>query len=545
MRNLGPARLAAMAGMGLALLAFIAFFATRFTTQPMELLYGNLAAGEAKTIIAQLEDQQIPYEMRANGTEIFVPADQQLKLRVQLAEMALPTGASMGYEVFDQQGTLGSTSFMQNVNLLRALEGELARTVRAIDSVQAARVHLVLPKREMFSRETQEPSAAVYVKLNAGSLRSEQITAIQQLVAASVPQLSPQKVSIVDEHGRLLSSGFEDQEQMVAMRQEEMRRDYERTLSDKIVSLLERTVGPGKVQARVSADMDFDRQVIEEEVYDPDGQVVRSTTTREETIASTENDQGAVTVEQNLPDPGLGGNNPTASNNESRIEETVNYEISRRVTNRVKESGIVQRLTVAVMVDGITEPPPADAAEDAQPTYTPRSEEDMEKLGALVRSAIGYDANRGDQVELVNLRFAQLDTGLDDAVPWEFLGFTKEEVMRMAEGLGVAVVAILAILLVVRPLVNRAFETMPATDEHGQRLLTAEGAGAPQLAGPGGMPIPSGMVDEDLEIPEDLIDIDKVEGRVKASSLRKIGEIVDKHPEEALSIIRNWLYQES
>jgi flagellar M-ring protein FliF len=170
----------------------------------------------------------------------------------------------------------------------------------------------------------------------------------------------------------------------------------------------------------------------------------------------------------------------------------------------------------------------------------------MEQITALVQSAVGYDAARGDQIEVLNMRFADLDALFAEEEPWTFMGFTKDEIMRMAEGLGVAIVAILVILLVVRPLVTRAFESLPSGADGGATgLLSAEAAGAPQLPGPATAPVPIGLGEDDFEDPDELIDIEKVEGRVKASSLRKIGEIVDKHPDEALSIIRNWMYQES
>ncbi|EKV26550.1 Flagellar M-ring protein FliF [Caenispirillum salinarum AK4] len=532
LKNLGPMRLAALAGVGVGLLAFIIYFATRFTATPMELLYGNLEAVDSNRIVQELEAQNIPYELRNGGADIYVGADQVLRQRVSLAEFATG-GATVGYEVFDEMDSLGATNFMQNVNLVRALEGELARTVAAIDSVKAARVHLVMPKRELFSRETQEPSASIYIKMKTGRLDQGQVNAIQQLVAAAVPQLKPSRISIVDEAGTLLSRNFEDDGDMLAFTREEMRLKTEQRLARNIEQLLEQTVGPGKARAEVRADMDFDRTVTEEEIFDPESAVPRSTVNLEEQAQTRENDPGAVTVQNNLPDANLNAGGPTATSSESRTEETVNYEISKRVVNSVSDGGEIERLSIAVLVDGTY-----DVAEDGTRTYVPRSDEQMDKIATLVRSAVGYDAQRGDQVEVINMRF----TSLDDFMPedaWTFMGFTKDEIMKMAEGLGIAIVAILVILLVVRPLVTRAFES--AAPDEADMLSADAAAGVPQLTGPGSMPVP---VDEEMEADE-LIDIDKVEGRVRASSLRKIGEIVDKHPEEALSIIRNWLYQEA
>lgn len=534
MRNLGPGRLAALAGVAIGILGFIIYVTTRLSTAQMELLYGDLQAGDANAILKELDARKIPYELRANGAEVYVPSDQVLKLRVQMAEQALPAGGSLGYELFDNVDSLGATNFMQNVNLVRALEGELSRTIRSIDGVAAARVHLVMPKREMFTREVQEPSASIYIKMTRGRLSKEQVQAVQHMVAAAVPKLEPSRISIVDERGTLLSQGMGDKGQLALQTQEELRLQEEMRLARSVEDLLERSLGPGRVRAEVRADMDFDRVVTQQEIYDPDSQVARSTVTREENIQSNESDPDTVSVAQNLPDAQTATSGPSATSQENRLEETVNYELSKKVVNQVKEGGVISRLSVAVLVDGTYQ---TDA--EGNKVYQPRSEEQMDKLSALVRTAIGYDANRGDQIELVNMQFQSFD--LDVEEPWMFMGFTKDEVMRMAETLGVAIVAVLILLLVVRPLVTRAFEAQAATPEGA--LIGADGTMAPQLMGPGGsVPAP---IPEEEDISDELIDIDKVEGRVKASSLRKIGEIVDKHPEEALSIIRNWLYQET
>jgi flagellar M-ring protein FliF len=541
---LGPVRLAAVAGAGIAVIGMILYFASQFSSAQMDLLYGDLAPSDAKGIISQLEDQNIPYQMADNGKSILVPSDQVLKLRVQMAELAMPTGATVGYELFDNTSALGATQFTQNINMVRALEGELSRTIRSIDGVEGSRVHLVMPRREPFTREQVSPSASVVVRMRGRRLQPGQVIAIQNLIAASVPSMVPSQVSIIDERGNLLTKSAEEGGAMAQATQEELRKSEERRLARSIETLLERTVGLGKARAEVVAEMDFNRTVTNKETFDPDGQVLRSSTTIDEANKSSDAIE-SVSVAQNLPAGSFNNNGgaPTSTTEENRTEETVNYEITKVVTNQIKEAGEVRRLSVAVMVDGVTT---TDANGDK--TWAPRSQEEMDKINALVRSAMGFDATRGDQVEVVNMRFVDSDELFPTEDTWQFAGFTKEEIMRMAEGLGVAIVAILVILLVVRPLVTRAFENLPSGgDQSGGGLLTAEMGGAPQLTGPGGVPMPAGMmgVPDDLDDAEELIDIDKVEGRVKASSLRKIGEIVDKHPEEALSIIRNWLYQES
>ena len=532
-RNLGPARLAAMGGVAVGLIAFIIFFATRFSAAPMELLYGSLSATDSREITKQLELSGIPFTTANNNTEIKVPGEKVTPVRMQMAELGLPSGGSVGYEVFDSMDALGSTNFMQNVNLVRALEGELARTIKSIEGVQNARVHLVMAQREMFTRETQEPTASVYIKMKSGRLSETQVSAVQHLIAAAVPKLKPSNISIVDERGALLSRSYENDEQMVAQQQDESRNKLEKRLSQAAISMVESSLGPGRVRTEVRAEMEFDKVVTAEEIFNPDQQIPRSSVTVNETNTTNETQPNDVSVANNLPDAQANGAAGRASTNENRTEETVNYEISKKTVNQVRESGTLKRLSVAVLVDGTY-----TTAEDGTRTYAPLPEETMTKIEGLVKTAIGFDANRGDQIEVVNMPF----TGFDDLAngPEEFnlLGFNKEEIMRMAEGLGVAVVAVLVILLVVRPLVTRAFESMP----QGEDALMSDGMA--QLSGPGGVPMPSAQQEEEDDLDE-LIDIDKVEGRVKASSLRKIGDIVDKHPEEALSIVRTWLYQET
>ncbi len=532
-RNLGPARLAAMAGVAVGLVAFIIFFATRFSSAPMELLYGNLSATDSREITKQLELSGIQFKTENNNTEIMVAAEKVTPVRMQMAELGLPSGGSVGYEVFDSMDALGSTNFMQNVNLVRALEGELARTVKSIEGVQNARVHLVMAQREMFTRETQEPTASVYIKMKSGRLTENQVNAVQHLIAAAVPKLKPSNISLVDERGALLSRSYENDEHMVAAQQDEARNKLEKRLAQAVTSMVESSLGPGKVRTEVRAEMEFDKVITAEEIFNPDQQVQRSSVTVNETNTTDESQPNDVTVANNLPDAQANAGSGRATSNENRTEETVNYEISKKTVNQVRESGTLKRLSVAVLVDGTY-----TTAEDGTRTFAALPEETMAKIDSLVKTAIGYDANRGDQIEVVNMPFTGFDDLLNAEPEFNLLGFNKEEIMRMAEGLGVAVVAVLVILLVVRPLVTRAFESMP----QGEDALMSEGMA--QLTGPGGVPMPGSQQEEEEDLDE-LIDIDKVEGRVKASSLRKIGDIVDKHPEEALSIVRTWLYQET
>ena len=532
LRNLGPVRLAIMGAIMLGMIGFFIFLATRLTPS-MVLLYGDLNADDSSRITSQLSSQNVPFELLQGGSQIMVPSDRALKLRLSLASQGIPSGGSLGYELFDDKQTIGTTSFVQNINLVRALEGELARTIQTISSIRSARVHLVFPRRELFSREKHLASASITLRMGDGLLERDQIAGIQHLVAAAVPGLVPARVSIISSsNGKLLAGGFEeDSASFMAVKSQEQRRNFERRLSRTIESLLEKTVGFGKVRAEVKADMDFDRISTTDEKFDPDGQVIRSNQSIEETnqTRDTEGTQ-PVTVGTNLPDPNVGsGENASSSGAQSRIEETVNFEVSKKIINHVREVGIINRLSVAVLIDGVR------GIDDGEPTYQPRSEAEMELLATLVRGAIGFNADRGDTVEVINMEFADV---MVEGIELElFFGLDKNDLLRMAEVLVLSIVAILVILLVVRPLVSRAFESIPSAAAAGERLLTDQ-AGA--LTAPG---IPSEVTVGEERF-EELIDIDRVEGRVKASSMKKVGGLVEKHPEEALSIVRSWMYQE-
>ncbi len=539
-------RLTAIAGGGVAVLAFIIYVMARMSSPPMEMLYGGLDLQDANMIVNKLQTDKVPYELRHEGSEVWVPRDRKLDLRVKMAEQQLPSGGSVatGYEIFDKGDMLGSTSFMQNINLVRAMEGELARTIHAIDRVKSARVHLVLPKREMFSREVQDPSASIVLKMDGNArLSKQQVQAIQHLVAAAVPKLKPSRISIVDDKGTLLARGADDDRQAAAENADELKLNTEQRLQRTIEDLLERSIGPDRVRAEVSVELDLDRVATTQETYDPDSKVVRSQVTVEEGEQTQDAESNAVSVQQNLPDAGANNAGAKSQSKQNRTQETTNYEISKTTKNLVKELGTVKRITAAVLVDGRYAPPTAEGQKKL--VYQPRSEQEMDQLAALVRNAIGYDANRGDQVEVTNMPFAGHDEPEPDGTENKLFGFDRDFVEKVASNLGLSVVAILFLLLVLRPLVSRAVESMAAQGMSDRRMLT-EGAGPP-LLGPGAMPPApaAGMLADEMETVDELIDIDKVEGRVKASSIRKIGEIVEKHPEEALGIIRGWMYSDT
>lgn len=584
-RNLGLTRLIIIVGVTLSVVVFFVFLANRVSRPDMALLYKELELDDAGRIVQMLEQRNVRYELRNNGTEILVPRDTVARMRMAAAEEGLPFGGNVGYEIFDRTDALGTTSFVQNVNLLRALEGELARTITSLNRVSKARVHIVLPKRKVFQKDNQKPSASIMLTVR-GSLDGPRVLAIQNLVAAAVAGLEPAHVAVIDSRGNLLSRVVDSNGGLAAPGSlQELRVAKEQRIKLAVESLLERTIGPGKVLAEVSAELNHDRITTNTETYDPEGQVIRSTQLREEKSESSEGDnEQAVTVANNLPDgqesQGQGSNSKSSN---SVSEETTNFEITRETTTLIREAGLVKRLSIAVLVDGTYTPA---AEEGGQPTYVPRSAEELDQLTKLVQSAIGFDAARGDTVELQSMRFVSQDIEEPEIEkPFEILGMQKDELIRMAEMAVLAVIALLVMLFVVRPMMNRVLNADPdGVDDPALALISgngtlalsgaAGGAGGAQmlagggaagggavgaLSGPGGgvaaLPGPGGggqlaiggggAAGEEGDVDgEAMISMDQVEGRVKESSLRKIADIVEKHPEEAVAILRNWLYQD-
>jgi len=539
-------RLIAIAVVAFSLLGFFGFITTRITASPLALLYTELDQQDASAIVQKLDGQKVPYQVDANGTLIRVPSDQVGKLRMMMAADGLPKGGSIGYEIFDQKEGFGTTSFVQNINHLRALEGELARTISSMNPIQTARVHLVLPQRELFSHSTQAATASIFIKTRGGAVLSrEQIAAIEHLIAASVPQLQPNQVSIVDDRGNLLAKPTDSGAGGSSDSPDDMRMNFEQAQVKKIEELLSQTLGFGKVRAQVSADLDFDRITTNSEIFDPESQVVRSTqNTTEDATTSDGGSSGTVSVSNNLPsNPAQVANSSAgggaSGNKNSRSEQTINYEINKTVRSQVRESGQVKRLSVAVVVDGIT-----TADEKGAPTYTPRTDDEMKKIRDLVASAVNFDANRGDTLQVTNMKFSQGDAPKDQgSSPDLLMGIPKVDMFHAAETLVLAIIGLLVVLLVVRPILRKVLDSAGSVGGEQQALLSG-GYSAAQLAAPSG----GGQIEEtsatESEI-ERMIDVSRVEGRVKASSLRKVGEIVDKNPDEAVAILRNWMYQES
>lgn len=537
LKGLGPARLAAMGAMAALLVGLFSFIIIRATAPQMVPLFTDLTLEDAAAVVSQVETQGISYELGVDGRSILVPQENVHRLRMTLAEAGLPSGGGVGYEIFDKTDTLGATSFVQNINRLRALEGELSRTIRSIGRISSARVHLVIPEKQLFQRDREPPTASIAIKVQ-GSLSNGQIRAIQHLVATAVEGLEPSYVAIVDERGTLLASGTGDKDGLGGRSSlDERRLTLETRLRQQVEEILNNVVGAGRARVRVAADLNYNRKTETQELFDPDGQVLRSSQSKEENSSSS-NGEETVSVGNQLPNADTGGDT-TGSKDASNIsEEILNYEISKSTVTEIYEAGGLERLSVAVLVDGTY-----TADEDGRQIYQPRSTQELEQIATLVRTAVGFRKHRGDTVEVVNMRFVEAPTQAFADGESGLFDFTRADIMKFAE-LGVLfVITVLLLIFAVSPLMKRILATeeeKAALAEGGVKLLPDGTLVAEEPARL------EGAVDEVQAAPTEIptaewIEDAKMLAALHQSSIQEISEMIEESPSEAVNIIRGWL----
>jgi flagellar M-ring protein FliF len=529
--KLGPARLAAMGAVTLVLVAFFGFVIMRVSQPAMGVLYADLSLQDASTIIRDLEAKGITYETRADGQTIMAPRADLARIRMDLASKGVPAGGGVGYEIFDKGDAFSSTSFVQNINHLRALEGELSRTIRSIGKVQAARVHLVIPERRLFDRDREAPRASIVLKLR-GELEAGQIRAVRHLVASAVEGLKPENISIVDEQGRLLADGAQGESALTALAVDEKQAGVERRLRGQVEEIVAGIVGSGRARVQVAAELDVNRIESRSETFDPESRVVRSTQTRAENQVTSGQD-GAVSVGNELPGANQQPNANAPKDASNKNEETINYEISHTTRTEILEGGRLKRLSVAVLVDGLY----AKGA-GGEVTYQPRPQEELDRIATLVRTAIGYDKNRGDQIEVVNLRFAEAPQSMDlkpESLVSSLLDPSKEDLLRYVELAVIALLTVIVLVTVVRPLVRKAIG--PETAKLSQLTAAAASvASSSPVSAPDGTPIRESQAVK-------MIELAKVNGQVQQQSLERIGELVKASPSESVSVLRQWIHE--
>ena len=463
-----------------------------------QVLYSNLSEEDAGLIIQKLREQKILYRVSA-GT-IMVPSDKVYDVRLQLAGQGLPQGGGVGFELFDKT-SFTMTDFVQKLNYRRALQGELSRTIRSLSEVDQCRVHLAVPEKSLFINDDQRPKASVLLKLKPGrTLSQSQVQGVVHLVSSSVEGLDPKDVSVVDSRGEMLTSAFEGAIGITGG-QREYQRNIEKDLESRIVGILEPVVGKGKARAKVSADIDFTKVEKTEEKYDPDSQVARS----EQKIMekSVNGNRGGVPgVSSNLPGKPATQTASTQAQSEKK-SETTNYEISKVTSHVINSSGEIKRQSAVVLVDGTY----ASAQQGSQEKkYVPRTAEEVTKFEDMIKKAVGFRADRGDEVRVVNMPF-------EESLQ-EDLSENKKEIIPAVIPILKYLIPIVALGLVfffvVKPLMNA-------------------------LTSPTGVPRPA------MTLPQTVADIEKTMEITRKPNVDNLIEWTKKNPQEATNLIKNWM----
>ncbi|GBR20747.1 flagellar basal-body MS-ring/collar protein FliF [Asaia spathodeae] len=536
LRGLGRTRLIALGAAGVTLLAFLGFLVLGKAQKPTALLYGNLDLSEAARMVEDLDKNHITASTSPDGGSLYVAPDEVAKARLLLAKDGLPNGGSVGYELFDKSATLTSTQFEQNINETRALEGELERSIRLLQGVRNVRVHLVLPHRDLFSVQTNPSQASVVIDIGrAGRIATDGIQAIQNLVAAAVPGLRPQSISIVDTRGDVLAKpgepNSEDGQEAIF---EKFRHSEETRLSQAVEEMLIPTLGTAHIRARAAVVINNDEVHETEESFDPNQQVLRSQQTSSDKSVNTEASPNT-SVANNLPNANAGQANRTGSS-DTRDEETNNYEIGKRVRVVSQIHPRVARISMAVMVDG-------SYVQDKKgnATWKPLDQAEIDRITTLVKTAVGYDKARGDQVEVVSMRFMP-DGGIEP-LPAAPGFFSKDNLLYLAEWVVPILLALGAGFFALRPLLRRGRGGLPAlaggSGPMALEALDRDGLGTTAT----GMNSLEGGSANSLALHEgnETVAIDGVEGQARAGIIAKVADRIDQSPEGSLSIIRGWL----
>ncbi len=554
LKSLGAARLATMGAVGVGMLAMLAMLTLHGSgTPPMALLYGNLDLHDVGQIAEALDKAHIQHQLGGQNDEILVPADEVASARLLLAKTNLPAGGSVGYEIFDRSDSFTATQFEQDINQTRALEGELTRSILLINGIRGARVHLVLPHREPFASEQQPAQASVLLSMvGSARLDPEGVQAILNLVSAAVPELKPQNIAVVDSRGDVLARAGQPTGVLGAARSvDELRQATELRLSRAVEEMLTPTLGADHVRAEAAVTMDIDQIRETHESFDPDQQVLRSQQTTSDKSRNTEA-QPNTSVQNNLPNANAGS--AQSGSQDDKQNEISNYEIGKTVRTVIEDQPRVARVSLAVMVDGTT-----TIESNGKPLWRPRSQAELDQIATLVKSAIGFNAKRGDAVSVVSMRFALPDLPETAPVAAGLFGLhlSRDDVVHLGQSGLVGLFVLVSLLFVVRPMVMRLTgpEGATAVSADPSVGLSALGAGLsydqtrrPALSGPqstiGGLALPPPATDETEFADDSMVSIANIDGRLRASSIRQIVELVSKHPEESLSILRSWLGNE-
>jgi len=475
----------------------------KWATQPeYAVLVSDLDPADAQDVVDELGSNNVPYKIVQGGRGIMVPRKKVYQWRLKLAAKNLPASTNLGYEIFDRKD-IGVSEFVQKLNYRRALEGELARTIESMAEITRSRVHIVLPKTRLFKEDQKAPTASIFLSMRGGlSLTNQQIKGITLLVARSVEGLKPDNVTIVDSHGNVLTKN-NSADSFAGLRegQIDMKNRIESYLQDKAQSMLDRVLGPGNAIVRVTSDIDFRKFEKTNESYDPDKTVVLSEEIENQTVSDS------------------------ASSGENGSEHTItNYQLAKSVEHEIDQGGSIKRLSVAVLVNGrLIDTTTTDGKKEK--IYQPRSAEELAKLAALVRNAVGLNDSRGDQLDIQNMPFEQQDW-LDDGQPKTF-GLLDKWAPLIEKG--VIALIVLVSLFVMRSKFNKAKRSLMGESEQGDRRL----------------PLPAGEKTEESETDEEA-EYNAFEKKLKGKSALQetVAEFATRNPAIAANLIRSWIAEE-
>jgi flagellar M-ring protein FliF len=532
-----------------------------------KLLFSGLELEEAAEISGKLDTAGIAYSLEGGGSAIFVDASKVEDARMMLSEQGLPTRGSVGWEIFDKSDALGETQFVLNIKKLRAMEGELERSIASYDMVQSANVHLSVPERPLFQQNSDKPKAGVVLKLSGNMLPPEKVRAIRNLVASQVPGLAVEAVTVTSTDGRLLAAATDDSGTGVGggSTADERRAAMEESYRRKVMDVIENIAGPGAAKVTVSIEADFNKVTQSSETFNPDSRVVRSETTVEDSQSDTSMAPGdETTVANNVPTGAapVAPPQPQSQRTGNRTEATINYEMDKTVRTEIIEGGAIKRLSVAVAIDQVRVP----GAEGAAATWQDRSPEEIARITSLVKSAVLFSEPRGDVVTVESSAFARPDTALDGGEPPGPFDLDKFDLVRIGEILALVLTALALVFFVLRPLVG-GLMSRPEPEDLPPEIKALKGAKRAKAIAAHQASIANShtvtMVTEEstrtsqfpegktvsFEIPQQErldagIDVARISGQVKASSIKKISEVVSSHPDESIAIIRSWMSEE-
>jgi flagellar M-ring protein FliF len=509
---LSPAKRFTVGGIVLLSALFFGLLITTANRIDYKPLFSNLGNEDAGEIMKKLKELKVPSRISDDGKAILVPADKVYELRMSLAAEGLPQGSGIGFEIFDRKN-FGMTEFVQKLNYQRALQGELSRTIAQIAGVEQARVHLALPEKSLFKENDKPPTASIVLKMKSARLLSEnEVQGIVHLVASSVEGMDPEHVTVIDSRGRMLNKPTDsDPASHLASTMLETQHNFEKNVEERLQSLLDRVVGPGKSAARVNASLDFKNMEKYEERYDPQASAVRS----EQKSEQKEN----ITIPAGVPgvQSNLGKSPPQAPapGGGSKNDETKNYEVSRSTSRIVEPAGSLTRISVAILVDGSYEKAVTKKGGAAPAKYVPRSPDELQKIDALVKGAVGFNPTRGDQVTVVNIPFQ--DVAADGAEGAAYSWWEAPILSSLLKNLLIVLGFIALIFLVLRPMLNMLGTYKPAGAKSFQGIEQTAG----ELGGP--------ALQQQLALS-------------KVNQLELI-ESVKKDPYQTAQVLQSWLKQ--